>query len=136
LTPRVKFRRAAAQDKEMSLKQVSAHQFYRLAIALSLFQKSLLPEEAITEDIELDDEETDFNGIRCPLCQWQPDASSLWGCYDCGFPEYFFDGCGMSWNTFATRGVCPGCGHQWRWTSCLRCWGWSLHEEWYVEGRS
>jgi len=21
----------------------------------------------------------------------------------------------------------------WRWTSCLRCAGWSLHEDWYEE---
>ena len=46
-------------------------------------------------------------------------------------PEPPFDGCGTSWNTFLTRGRCPGCRHQWQWTSCLRCHGWSLHEDWY-----
>jgi hypothetical protein len=30
--------------------------------------------------------------------------------------------------------LCPGCAHQWRYTACLRCEGWSLHEDWYVEG--
>jgi hypothetical protein len=46
--------------------------------------------------------------------------------------EGFFDGgCGECWNTFNTRGRCPGCGHQWRWTACLNCSGWSLHEHWY-----
>jgi hypothetical protein len=45
-----------------------------------------------------------------------------------------FDGCGARWNTFTTRGKCPGCRHQWQWTSCLRCLGWSLHEDWYECG--
>ena len=38
----------------------------------------------------------------------------------------------MEWNTFATRGLCPGCQHQWRYTSCLECAAWSLHEDWYA----
>ena len=38
-----------------------------------------------------------------------------------------------AWNTFETRGKCPDCAHQWRWTSCLRCEGWSRHEDWYVK---
>jgi hypothetical protein len=124
------------RDKEMRLKQVAVHQSYSLAITLSLFQRGSLPEEALDEVVQLDDEEPDFEGIRCPLCQWHPNASSRWECADCGHPEYFFDGCGMVWNTFATRGLCPGCGHQWRWTTCLSCEGWSLHEEWYTKGTS
>lgn len=74
-----------------------------------------------------------FRGIRCPLCAWQPQASSLWCCDASESPEPFFPGCGTHWNTFATRGRCPGCQHQWKWTSCLRCAGWSPHEDWYEQ---
>jgi hypothetical protein len=77
------------------------------------------------------DEDDEFKRIRCPLCGWQPDASSRWSCEPADSPEPFFRGCGTVWNTFVTRGLCPGCSHQWRWTSCLRCHGWSLHEDWY-----
>ena len=102
-----------------------------LAIAFSLFQKSLITED-ITESLsKTGDEETDYKRIRCPLCKWQPNASCRWYCGDCEYPEFFFDGCGASWNTFETRGLCPGCFHQWRWTSCLSCGEWSLHEDWY-----
>jgi hypothetical protein len=69
--------------------------------------------------------------IRCPLCDWQPSTGSMWACVSEGTPEPFFGGCGTVWNTFATRGRCPGCSHQWTWTSCLRCHGWSLHVDWY-----
>lgn len=81
---------------------------------------SLAPEE---EDV--------FKRIRCPLCAWQPDAASRWCCEASDSPEPFFRGCLTIWNTFATHGLCPGCSHQWSWTSCLRCHGWSLHEDWY-----
>src|SRR5687768_9879589 len=74
----------------------------------------------------------EFSGVRCPLCGWRPETSSLWSCSAYGTPEPDFVGCGAIWNTFATRGCCPGCTHQWLWTSCLRCDGWSLHEDWYV----
>jgi hypothetical protein len=74
-----------------------------------------------------------FVGIRCPLCQWRPSPSSVWSCIALGTPEPFFKSCGTVWNTFATRGRCPGCSHQWRWTSCLRCHQWSLHDDWYEE---
>jgi len=81
------------------------------------------------------DDDEDFNRIRCPLCEWRPNRSSTWQCITGpGNPEPSFIGCGTSWNTFATRGRCPGCAHQWRWTSCLRCAGWSLHVDWYEEG--
>lgn len=80
----------------------------------------------------LESEEDDaFKRIRCPLCSWHPDASSRWCCDPSQSPEPFFPGCRTVWNTFATRGVCPGCSHQWTWTSCLRCHGWSLHADWY-----
>jgi hypothetical protein len=35
------------------------------------------------------------------------------------------------WNTFWTRGLCPGCGYRWPQTACLRCRQWSPHESWY-----
>ena len=80
--------------------------------------------------------ESDGDGasrIRCPLCFWQPSASSRWTCYVRGTPEPPFDGCGTVWNTFDTRGKCPGCGHQWIWTTCLHCRVASRHEDWYEE---
>jgi len=71
--------------------------------------------------------------IRCPRCFWQPTRSSLWGCVCTGTPEPPFDACGTIWNTFDTRGRCPGCSHQWIWTSCLRCGVASRHEDWYEQ---
>jgi hypothetical protein len=117
----------------MTLRQKHSLQVYFLAILLSLFQKGQLPEEIIDEASELDEEAQDFSRIRCPACRWQPRASNRWYCGDCGHPEYFYNACGTAWNTFDTRGRCPGCGHQWRWTCCLSCWEWSLHEDWYVQ---
>jgi len=81
--------------------------------------------------LPLRDETLDFSRIRCPLCKWQPKPSHRWFCAPCGLPEFYADGCGAHWNTFTTRGRCPGCSHQWRWTSCLNCEGWFLHEDWY-----
>jgi hypothetical protein len=69
--------------------------------------------------------------IRCPRCAWRPKSWSRWRCACEGTPEPSFDSCGNVWNTFATRGRCPGCQHQWRWTSCHECHEASLHEEWY-----
>ncbi len=115
------------------LKQGFLRRAYRLAVVFSLFQKSLAPDETTDSLADLEDEVSDFSRIRCPLCKWQPDAASRWCCADCWHPEYFFGGCETVWNTFDTRGLCPGCGHQWRWTVCLRCSGWSLHEEWYAK---
>ena len=87
--------------------------------------RSAIPDE------KLDDEEA-FDRIRCPLCGWQPSPLDLWSCvWTEGSPEPLFASCGAIWNTFRTRGSCPGCQHQWRWTSCLRCAGWSLHQDWY-----
>jgi hypothetical protein len=71
--------------------------------------------------------------IRCPHCDWRPNPSSRWCCVECPEPEGFFHGCGTQWNTFQTRGRCPGCQHQWRWTLCPACAGWSPHDDWYVE---
>jgi hypothetical protein len=61
-------------------------------------------------------------GIRCPRCQWKPRAKVLWSCK-----------CGHHWNTFDTRGVCPGCTYQWELTECLHCGATSPHLEWYVK---
>lgn len=87
--------------------------------------------EEILKTLKKDEEETGFERIRCPHCNWSPNASSRWWCADCDAPEFFYGGCYTSWNTFETRGKCPGCAHQWRWTSCLKCAGWSRHEDWY-----
>jgi hypothetical protein len=72
-----------------------------------------------------------FRSIRCPVCSWRPLSSSRWTCICYGTPEPYFEACGTIWNTFATRGRCPGCSHQWQWTSCLRCEQASLHVDWY-----
>jgi hypothetical protein len=74
-----------------------------------------------------------FQGIRCPQCHWRPAPSSRWCCDCVGTPEPFFEGCGTVWNTFSTRGRCPGCSHQWGWTSCLQCHQASRHADWYDE---
>ena len=69
--------------------------------------------------------------VRCPVCQWRPTASSEWLCDPTGTPEPPFAACGTVWNTFATRGRCPGCAHQWHWTTCHRCGVCSPHDDWY-----
>src|SRR5687767_7034650 len=91
--------------------------------------------EPVWVPVETDDWQVKrgFGRIRCPLCHWQPSPSSLWCCDGTRGPEPFFGGCGALWNTFSTRGRCPGCAHQWKWTSCLHCQGWSLHEDWYED---
>ena len=61
--------------------------------------------------------------IRCPRCRWRPRRGDRWYCSR--------PGCGTSWNTFQTRGRCPGCGHQWTMTACLACHQWSRHLDWY-----
>ncbi len=100
------------------------------AILFALLQKGLNSEEFSNE--KLLDDENDFARIRCPKCNWQPRASSRWYCADCLEPEFYLEGCGTAWNTFDTRGKCPKCDHIWRWTSCLSCAQWSLHEDWYT----
>jgi hypothetical protein len=81
-------------------------------------------------DVDLDE---NAGRIRCPFCEWTPERGSRWYCGNCPEPEGFLDGCGTAWNTFDTRGLCPGCSHQWRWTSCHSCSRWSLHEDWYEQ---
>ena len=60
--------------------------------------------------------------IRCPACHWCPGAEARWSC----LPR-----CGTHWNTFATGGVCPGCGVRWHRTQCLACHAVTPHRDWY-----
>jgi hypothetical protein len=102
-------------------------------MSLQLFLKETLTPEQITTDIFGLEQDDDFSAIRCPLCRWHPEASSRWTCSCFGTPEPYFESCGTVWNTFSTRGRCPGCGHQWQWTTCLSCQEVSLHVDWYEE---
>jgi hypothetical protein len=99
-------------------------------MSLELLKETRLPGEVAADqsDDELDE---GLSGIRCPVCAWKPDASSRWCCAWIDTPEPYFESCGAVWNTFSTKGRCPGCHHQWRWTSCLRCSQWSPHGDWY-----
>jgi hypothetical protein len=99
--------------------------------AFFLLQENAASKKIIAKASRRADQSPAFGRIRCPLCKWRPKPSHRWFCAPCDHPEYFDDGCGTCWNTFSTRGRCPGCGHQWRWTACLSCEGWSLHEDWY-----
>lgn len=60
-------------------------------------------------------------GVHCPKCIWRPRAKNRWRCK-----------CGYQWNTFDTRGLCPGCGYQWEITACLECGEISPHKDWYI----
>lgn len=113
------------------MKQKVNRRLLQFAILFQLLQKSLETEDITKELSEIDEEEFDFSRIRCPLCKWQPNSSCRWYCGDCEHPENFPKGCGTYWNTFETHGLCPGCLHQWHWTSCLACGEWSLHVDWY-----
>ncbi len=68
--------------------------------------------------------------IRCPRCGYEPNRRDRWSC-----TARLASGelCLESWNTFATRGVCPACTHRYLRTQCVRCGGWSLHEDWYTD---
>jgi hypothetical protein len=74
-----------------------------------------------------------YSRIRCPACRWRPEAASRWTCFDLYQNEHPTGGCWTEWNTFDTRGRCPGCSHQWIRTTCLRCSVHSLHEDWYED---
>jgi len=100
---------------------------------LLLLKETRAPERVTVEILDLGGEES-FGHIRCPLCSWRPSADSEWCCFnDATTPEPAFEWCGTVWNTFTTGGRCPGCQHQWQWTSCLRCAQWSPHQDWYEE---
>lgn len=64
----------------------------------------------------------DQTEIYCPKCKWRPGAEDRWICRPF---------CGTVWNTFWTRGICPGCSYQWHNTQCLACGQFSPHEAWY-----
>jgi hypothetical protein len=75
----------------------------------------------------IDDERRgDFTKIRCPACKWRPTKDDTWTCAP---------GCGEVWNTFATRGECPGCQRHWSKTQCTKCGVWSDHDRWYEGDR-
>jgi hypothetical protein len=95
-------------------------------------KKSEVPTIA-TAEIADPERETGTPRIRCPKCQWRPDRSSTWVCISGPGPEPPFESCGTAWNTFDTGGRCPGCAHQWQWTTCLHCHEWSPHMDWYDE---
>ncbi len=65
--------------------------------------------------------------VRCPKCGWEPDESCIWVC----------DVCNTKWNTFETRGQCPGCSKVFIDTACSRKWGgcgqMSLNADWYTQ---
>ena len=63
--------------------------------------------------------------IACPHCAWHPATGDLWVCAP--------DGCGASWDTFATAARCPECHAQFAWTACLMCGRVSPHKAWYVQ---
>jgi len=125
-----RYRGSLSHKQKMKLERIYFRQVYLIAVRLWLFQETLKPKNRAIA-AKSDEKKSDFNRIRCPLCKWQPNPQSRWYCVSCDYPEYFYDGCGATWNTFATRGRCPGCSHRWRWTSCVRCAGWSRHEHWY-----
>lgn len=60
--------------------------------------------------------------IFCPRCTYAPTAHDRWQCRP---------GCRTVWHTFATHGICPGCGKTWHDTNCPRCKLWSPHDDWY-----
>lgn len=61
--------------------------------------------------------------IFCPVCAWRPPNDAVWVCSR--------NDCETVWNTFWTRGVCPGCAYQWKNTQCHSCEEFSPHESWY-----
>ncbi|HVV55841.1 MAG TPA: hypothetical protein VHC47_10970 [Mucilaginibacter sp.] len=64
--------------------------------------------------------------ISCPKCGWKPDGGIYWMCSVCK----------TKWNTFETRGRCPGCGQVYEETRCPRnrgCGQVSNHADWYRE---
>jgi hypothetical protein len=81
----------------------------QLAIVYKFFQERLKPAET-TKKTQDSEKANEFDRIRCPFCKWSPKPSSHRYCGDCGYAEYFFDGCGTAWNTFTSRGRCTGCG--------------------------
>jgi hypothetical protein len=73
-------------------------------------------------EVRLREDDHDLTGIRCPRCRWRPKRDDLWQC-----------DCLEIWNTFMTRGECPGCQKRWKVTNCPQCHAWSDHDEWYED---
>ena len=61
--------------------------------------------------------------IWCPACEWKPTPTDRWWCGH--------GGCGHSWNTFDTGGVCPACSKIWKITYCYGCRTGQPHIDWY-----
>lgn len=59
--------------------------------------------------------------ISCPRCGDVPLADAEWQC----------ELCLCCWNTFDTRGRCPGCAFRFPATACLACGAMSRHSDWY-----
>ncbi|HEY8430059.1 MAG TPA: hypothetical protein VIL20_16870 [Sandaracinaceae bacterium] len=60
-----------------------------------------------------------------PTDRFFPDHYTHWLCDHCS---------GEPFDTFATRGRCPSCGHQYEETFCPVCGAASPHEYWWPEG--
>lgn len=89
----------------------------------SSFRPSKPQQRRVPSAAEIDDMwGPELSGICCPKCRWKPRAKCEWSCK-----------CSHKWNTFETRGLCPGCAYQWELTGCLQCGAMSPHLEWYVE---
>jgi hypothetical protein len=72
--------------------------------------------------VSTDDNRQGRRDIHCPACTYRPRPEDRWDC----LPR-----CGTLWNTFWTRGVCPGCGIEWPKTQCPSCGVLSPHKAWY-----
>jgi hypothetical protein len=101
-------------------------------LSYALLKKDPISRDLIDSLIKSIEDTPGPRRVRCPLCLWEPAPASRWTCVDTEHPENFRGGCFTTWNTFETGGRCPGCSHQWEWTACLQCTGWSRHEDWYV----
>ncbi len=66
--------------------------------------------------------------IACPACGAQPVAGMQWLCAP--------DGCGGTFDTFASHGRCPHCDAQFSWTQCLMCGRISAHQAFYLQPRN
>lgn len=100
---------------------------------MMFLKESRKVEDIVGEKIRHDEDDS-LQGIRCPLCAWRPSPRDLWCCLRLSdSPEPPFPSCGTFWNTFSTHGKCPGCRHQWTWTTCFQCHEWSLHADWYED---
>ena len=61
--------------------------------------------------------------VSCPACAFSPPEGLQWVCTP--------DGCGGTFDTFATRAHCPHCAARFAWTQCPACGQTSSHRAWY-----